>query len=94
MERTHLNETLSEIEGEIAQIERGAHLDEETRALLVRLSQSIGALLVKDAASSGQEDQQTLADLLKDGIDHFEEDHPKLTMAMGRLATTLSGMGI
>ena len=62
-------------------------LDEDSQALLGTVMSDIQVVL-------GEEDPHGLVELLKEATDDFEEDHPKLTDAVGQVITALSRLGI
>ena len=62
-------------------------LDEDSQALLGTVMGDIQVVL-------GEEDPHGLVDLLKEAREDFEEDHPKLTDAVGQVISALSRLGI
>jgi len=49
---------------------------------------------VRDHADREDHEPQSLADRLQDATSHFEETHPRLTLAIGAVAEALSRLGI
>ena len=49
---------------------------------------------VRDHLEREEHEPQTLADRLQDATSHFEESHPRLTLAIGAVAEALSRIGI
>ena len=65
-----------------------------SRSDRARLEELLGEVQ-RHAEDDGPEDEpQTLADRLQEATAHFEESHPKLTMAVGAVAEALSRLGI
>lgn len=77
------------------ELERASSVDAPSRELLETLSGDIERLLdtsaQRDAADSSHE---SLSERLGEAVRHFEESHPALSVAVGRIATALSNMGI
>jgi hypothetical protein len=77
------------------ELERASSVDAPSRELLETLSGDIERLLDtsarRDAADSSHE---SLSERLGEAVRHFEESHPALSVAVGRIATALSNMGI
>lgn len=87
MPRKALREDLEHLHRELAE---GAELDPDARALLAELSGDIERLLAEDEPGAAA----PLADRLRAATERFEESHPALTAVVGRLAETLSNLGI
>ncbi len=83
-----LNEHLQELHDELQGAES---LDPEARALLHSVMDDIRDVLQREEGSDGHE---TLTDRLRDAVSHFEESHPTLTQAAGRVIDALANMGI
>jgi len=88
-----LRETLAHLH---EQLENGGPVQGETRDLLKKsLAEIQGAL---DRAGAGEapssEDDPTLLDQLRGMTEEFEEEHPTLAAAIGRVADALSNLGI
>lgn len=91
METKALKEALEEIQRLMAS---EAALGEQDRELLARLHAQMGTLLAQAPEDRAEEDRDTLLDLVRDGVDQFEVEHPRLVEVVGRVAEALSGMGI
>lgn len=89
MPQAELRERLAELH---AELERAGSVDEESRRLLTELSEEIDELLERQP--EGGEEHDSLADRLVEAVRDFEESHPKLAAAVGRVAHTLSNLGI
>jgi hypothetical protein len=90
MDKQDRRKLLEDVRNQIGQTQP---LDEKGRELLRRLDREIHELL------EGSEDQafetpDTLIERLNENIDHFEETHPRLTMALSHMLTVLSNAGI
>lgn len=94
MEREKLKQTLAELHNELGQ--SVDDLDEETKGLLQQLSGDIQRLTVPETVESDPPavEQQGMLDQLLNLTEEFEESHPKLAEAIGRVATALSRIGI
>ena len=89
MPRAELLERLSELH---AELERSDRVDDESRRLLAALADEIRALL--ESSPEGGEEHASLAERLGESVREFEESHPQLAAAVGRVADTLSNLGI
>jgi len=49
---------------------------------------------VRDHVELERHEPQSLADRLQDATSHFEETHPRLTLAIGAVAEALARLGI
>ena len=66
-------------------------LDDASRELLEQVEQDIKSLL----AESGKEPSgETILDRFKEAAHEFEEEHPQLTEAVGRVMDALARFGI
>lgn len=81
---------LQELHDELQRIE---NVDEEGRALLRRLDEDI-RLLLQRTGEEGFPVGEPLLRRLQSAIDRFELSHPKLTMALSEMLTSLSNAGI
>jgi hypothetical protein len=86
MTEQRLQELLEQLHSEI---ERTESVDEKGRGLLRDLKTDIAKLLER----SGESDASTLK-RFQETIDHFEADHPTLTLALSEALTILSNAGI
>lgn len=70
-------------------------LDEGERASLESLLADVARVLERDdEAHEPTEHDESLADQLLEAAESFEERHPSLTHAVGRVADALSRLGI
>jgi predicted component of type VI protein secretion system len=85
-----LRERLEELHAELASTES---VDDRSRELIARVLDDVQALL--DRAEPAAEDEpEGLVDRLRDATRHFEESHPTLAAAVGRVVDALSNLGI
>ena len=79
-----------------AELERARRVDPESRRLLAEVARDIDALLERSDASAeaGGDEHASLADRLGELVRDFEEEHPALAAAVGRVATALANLGI
>jgi hypothetical protein len=92
MPEKRLREELSHLHSEL---EQASSVDRASRELLEELMTDIRRLLdTPPATSRDDEDDDGLAERLGDAVRHFEEEHPNLAVAVGRIATALSNIGI
>jgi hypothetical protein len=59
-----------------------------------RLEELLGEVRRHAEDDSPEEEPNTVAERLREATAHFEESHPKLTMAVGAVAEALSRLGI
>jgi hypothetical protein len=67
-------------------------LDDEARNLVAEITRDVEALLVRTEGS--EDEKEGLVDRLRSAASSFEESHPSLTAAVGRIADALSALGI
>lgn len=89
MSDAELRERLAELH---AELERSPSVDEPSRRLLVTLADDIRSVLERSGPT--EEEHASLSDRLTDAIREFEGSHPTLAAAVGRVADTLSNLGI
>jgi hypothetical protein len=90
MERRRLREELASLHDELS---RSASVDPESRELLVALARDIEVLLERsEPRHTGEE--PPLVERLRAATERFEESHPALTEAIGRIADQLARLGI
>lgn len=100
MEQEQLKATLGDLHRELS-----AHtaVDPEVRTLLRQLSADIDTLLASPSTTGGDAaasstvpatDRQTTLDNVLSLASEFEESHPQLATALGRVADALSRLGI
>ncbi len=90
MSESQLREHLERLHTELEETDS---VDDEARRLLAEVMQDIRAVLDRSdeaPASSGP----SLADRLAEATQRFEESHPTLAATIGRVADTLSNLGI
>lgn len=98
MEQEHLKESLQQLH---QQLLSGESIDPEVQVLLKQLAVDVDALAARtfEEADRGEQatvqaEKQTLLDRMLDLTEEFEETHPRLADAIGRVATALSRIGI
>lgn len=74
-----------------AELQQSDSVDEHSRELLRNVMADIHAILEPAAAKANPE---SLITRLREVVDEFEESHPALTEAVGRVADALAKMGI
>lgn len=87
MKNQKIRNLLEQLQGELDRI---GPLDEKGRSLLKTITEDINSLLDD---SNAQADDSVLQ-RLQDTIDHFNIEHPKLTMALSEMMAILSNAGI
>ena len=90
MKTDDLHKTLQQLHEELG---KASHVDAESERLLRELLEDISGLLASRGAS-GAGAQGGLAERLAEASARFEEDHPGLVNAIGRLADALSRSGV
>jgi hypothetical protein len=88
MAREQLRTTVDQLRDELRS---GEPLDPGERDLLERTLAEVGGLLDSEAALSGE---HGLVGSLRDAAQRFEESHPKLTLAIGAVADSLTRVGL
>jgi hypothetical protein len=86
-EKERLREDLRRLD----ELARSSALDPAARARLAEIARDIEALL--DEGEAG-ETRESLVERLRSAAEHFEESHPSLTAAVGRIADALAALGI
>jgi hypothetical protein len=87
MPRQQLQQTLEQLH---AQLAGAGPVDPEIRQLLETARHEIQAVLADDRP----EPRPTLASRLREAAEHFEAEHPALTVTLGSLIDLLARMGI
>jgi hypothetical protein len=87
VEKERLKQDLQRLREEL---ERNDALDPAARERLEAVTRDIETLL----AGKSDSEKETLVDRLRASADHFEESHPTLTAAVGRIADALAALGI
>ena len=85
-----LRERLDELHGELSQTKS---VDAESREALVDLLDDIRELLERDDEGTS-EPRDSLSQRLSATTHDFEESHPKLAEALGRVVDALANLGI
>ena len=85
-----LREHLEELHSELASTEA---VDDRSRELLGEVLGDIQTLLDRSGPDQDQE-PEGLVERLRDATRQFEETHPKLAAAVGRVVNALSNLGI
>ena len=88
MPTEQLRKTLEKLHDEL---EETTSLDAESHRLLVEVLRDIESLL---ASEESDHTSESLLDRLRSATGEFEESHPTLTEAVGRVVDVLSRMGI
>ena len=73
------------------QLQDAEDLDADARARLAELLEETREALERQTSGDGE---RSLADRLSEAAQHFEESHPSLATALGRLVDTLASLGI
>ena len=90
MNNQNLRTLLEQVHSEL---ERTESVDEKGRELLRGLSGDIRGLLERSDNTVLQPEEATVQ-RLQDAIDHFEVEHPTITLALSEMMTILSNAGI
>lgn len=89
MEKQQLKDMLRKLHEELEQVES---VDETTLSVLSTLREDIRQLLEGSGVATPEE-QEPISERLGEAIDHFEADHPKLSLAIQHLLDSLAKMG-
>ncbi|MFN8382678.1 MAG: DUF4404 family protein [Anaerolineales bacterium] len=87
MPKTKIRELLEQLQGELDQI---GPQDAKGRELLENITTDINSLLQDPNIQT----DESVLQRLQDSIDHFNIEHPKLTMALSEILSILSNAGI
>jgi hypothetical protein len=90
MKAPELHQTLQQLHEELARAQR---LDPESERLLRELLADISKILDRETADAPVEGSGVI-ERLTDASKQFEEHHPRLVTAIGRLADALSRIGV
>jgi chromosome segregation ATPase len=90
MPRGQLNERIEELLGELEQAEAA---DQAARERLANVLHEIRRV-IGEAGEQTSDAQESLLERLNEATRHFEESHPTLTAMVGRVADSLSNLGI
>ena len=89
-EPTELHETLHKLHGELQQTKP---VDAKSRDLLHHLMNDIKAVL-DQPGNPHPEQYHSLRGRLEATLEHVEEDHPQLTLAIGAVLDNLAAIGL
>ncbi len=87
MQKNKIRELLEQLQGELDQVNPQ---DKKGRDLLENITTDINSLL----QDSNIQSDESVLQRLQDTIDHFNIEHPKLTMALSEIMSILSNAGI
>jgi len=90
MPKQQLRECIQELLDELDQSDA---VDADARRRLTALLDEIQRAVEADSEPSGEEDE-SLTDRLNEATRQFEDSHPTLTRLVGRIAESLSNLGI
>jgi len=90
MQEQELQNTLAAVH---EQLSERTQVDDQTRTLLMTLASDIHRLL-NVAEASPTPEEGALSDQVQGVMRKFEADHPELTDALNRIASSLANMGI
>jgi len=89
MPQRHLGEMLEKLHEELQRA--GTDVDDRSRELLRAIMNDIRAIIEPTDEGAPLE---SLGQRLRESVDSFEESHPALTEAVGRVVDALAKMGI
>ncbi|MBK8781743.1 MAG: DUF4404 family protein [Anaerolineales bacterium] len=87
MPKNKIRELLEQLQGELEQV---SPQDKKGRDLLENITADINSLL----QDPNVETDESVLQRLQDTIDHFNIEHPTLTMALSEIMSILSNAGI
>jgi len=90
MPKTQLRERIQELLGELEQVKA---VDPGARDRLAAVVEEIRSA-VENGDEDGSKADDSLLERLNEATRHFEESHPTLTAMVGRVADSLSNLGI
>ena len=90
MPKEQLRERLQDLLGELEQFEA---IDQEARDRLANVLHDIREA-VADSGEEASHEHESLLERLNEATRHFKESHPTLTAMVGRVADSLSNLGI
>jgi predicted transcriptional regulator len=91
MPKAQLNERIQELLGELEQIEA---VDQAAREQLTSVLSDIREAIAEEGGEETSDENESLLERLNEATRHFEESHPTLTAMVGRVAESLSNLGI
>jgi len=90
MPKAQLSERIQELLGELERVET---TDEEARDRLANVLKDIREA-IEERGEEASDENESLLERLNEATHHFEESHPTLTAMVGRIADSLSNLGI
>ena len=90
MPKEQLSERIQELLGELEQVETA---DPGARDRLASVLHEIREA-IEETGSEASDEHGSLLERLNEATRHFEESHPTLTAMVGRVAESLSNLGI
>jgi predicted component of type VI protein secretion system len=90
LEKEQLREDLERLHRELSE---ASAVDASDRELLSEVLRDIETLLERDAPEASDA-PASLSDRLRQAMGRFEESHPSLTTAVGRIADALASLGV
>ncbi len=87
MPQDELRESIEKLRLEIESLDPG---DQSSKERL----ESLVSELERNLSDSDTEQHETLVQSLREGIEHFEVEHPSITGVLNHIMVTLSNMGI
>ncbi|NMW21563.1 MAG: DUF4404 family protein [Chlorobiaceae bacterium] len=88
MEQQKLRELLETLHQELEQVDS---VDETTVAVLSNLREDISKLVTDNVGTVHE--NESLMERMSEAVDHFETDHPKLSMTIQHVLESLAKMG-
>ncbi|MEI7748217.1 MAG: DUF4404 family protein [Chlorobiaceae bacterium] len=88
MEQQKLRELLDTLHQELEQVES---IDETTEVVLSNLRADMQRLLAEKAGTLHED--ESLVERMNEALDHFETDHPKLSLTIQHILDSLAKMG-
>ena len=88
MEQQNLRELLDTLHRELEQVES---IDETTEVVLSNLRADMQRLLAEKAGTLHED--ESLVERMNEALDHFETDHPKLSLTIQHILDSLAKMG-
>ncbi|AOS84386.1 hypothetical protein BIU88_09740 [Chlorobaculum limnaeum] len=88
MEQQKLRELLETLHQELGQL---GTVDEKTGEVLATLKEDISKLVEGGDEAAAEE---SLTERMNDAVDHFEEEHPRLSMMIQHVLDSLARMGL
>ncbi|TLU87560.1 MAG: DUF4404 family protein [Chlorobium sp.] len=89
MEQQKLRELLDTLHHELEKVDS---IDETTEVVLSNLRADMQRLLAEKAGTAHED--ESLVERMNEALDHFETDHPKLSMTIQHILDSLAKMGL